>query len=335
MGEELGVGGVQVRVPSRRRIALTSGRCHRTRAAGARPVLAANLVCARVSNSSLLSYPPIVAQIAGHLGGIDGSHHADRNGDAACVPRTRIVDVAGRPRRRVITSPAPRAHRATQTRDARLAKWQWHRPRPSTVRGCGARAPGLELDRTHARARGKRALAPGVARVDPGRGRVDVRSQSRSPRRSQRDDDADVRSRVEGRATRDAGRRRGTHSIHRRSHPACPRVHRPTLPPPQPLLPRAARREHPRRPRPVPLQSIVQIRHNLRLDQKRHLPDARSGAHHRRRVRRRALLAVHQQLPKSLPIRAHTPRRPRVAVQSAQDGVLGAARSAQDGRARL
>ena len=188
MGEELGVGGVQVRVPSRRRIALTSGRCHRTRAAGARPVLAANLVCARVSNSSLLSYPPIVAQIAGHLGGIDGSHHADRNGDAACVPRTRIVDVAGRPRRRVITSPAPRAHRATQTRDARLAKWQWHRPRPSTVQGGGARAPGLELDRTHARARGKRALAPGVARVDPGRGRVDVRSQSRSPRRSQRDD---------------------------------------------------------------------------------------------------------------------------------------------------
>lgn len=67
MGEELGVGGVQVRVPSRRRIALTSGRCHQTRAAGARPVLAANLVCARVSNSSLLSYPPIVAQIAGHL----------------------------------------------------------------------------------------------------------------------------------------------------------------------------------------------------------------------------------------------------------------------------
>ena len=133
--------------------------------------------CARVSNSSLLSYPPIVAQIAGHLGGIDGSHHADRDGDAACVPRTRIVDVAGRPRRRVITSPAPRAHRATQTRDARLAKWQWHRPRPSTVRGCGARAPGLELDRTHARARGKRALAPGVARVDPGRGRVDVRSR--------------------------------------------------------------------------------------------------------------------------------------------------------------
>ena len=35
MGEELGVGGVQVRVPSRRRIALTSGRCHQTRAAGA------------------------------------------------------------------------------------------------------------------------------------------------------------------------------------------------------------------------------------------------------------------------------------------------------------
>ena len=36
MGEELGVGGVQVRVPSRRRIALTSGRCHQTRAAGGR-----------------------------------------------------------------------------------------------------------------------------------------------------------------------------------------------------------------------------------------------------------------------------------------------------------
>ena len=36
MGEELGVGGVQVRVPPRRRIALTSGRCHQTRAAGGR-----------------------------------------------------------------------------------------------------------------------------------------------------------------------------------------------------------------------------------------------------------------------------------------------------------
>ena len=36
-------------------------------AAGARPVLAANLGTARVSNSILLSYPPIVAQIAGHL----------------------------------------------------------------------------------------------------------------------------------------------------------------------------------------------------------------------------------------------------------------------------
>ena len=166
MGEELGVGGVQVRVPSRRRIALTSGRCHQTRAGGrGAPSFGANLeCCARVSNS--LSYPPIVAQIAGHLGGIDGSHHADRDGDTACVPRTRIVDVAGRPRRSVITAPATPAHRATQTRDARLAKW--HRPRPSTVQGCGARAPGLELDRTHARARGERALAPGVARVDPG-----------------------------------------------------------------------------------------------------------------------------------------------------------------------
>ena len=57
MGEELGVCGVQVRVPSRRAIALTSGRCHRTRAAaGARPVLAANLVTARVSNSKQSSY---------------------------------------------------------------------------------------------------------------------------------------------------------------------------------------------------------------------------------------------------------------------------------------
>ena len=133
--------------------------------------------CVLAFRTAVSSYPPIVAQIAGHLGGIDGSHHADRDGDTACVPRTRIVDVAGRPRRRVITAPAPRAHRATQTRDARLAKWQWHRPRPSTVRGGGARAPGLELDRTHARARGERALAPGVARVDPGRGAVDVRSR--------------------------------------------------------------------------------------------------------------------------------------------------------------
>ena len=177
MGEKRGVGGVQVRVPPRRRIALTSGRCHRTRAGGrGAPRFGGKSRDSSRFEQQFLSYPPSVAQIAGHLGGIDGSRHADRDGDAACVPRTRIVDVAGRPRRRGITAPATRAHRA-KTRDARLAKWQWHRPRPSTVQGRGARAPGLELDRTHARARGKRALAPGVARVDPGR-RRDLRDRT-------------------------------------------------------------------------------------------------------------------------------------------------------------
>ena len=56
MGEELGVGGVQVRVPSRRRIALTSGRCHQTRAAGAcAPRFGGkSRVCSRFEQQSLI-----------------------------------------------------------------------------------------------------------------------------------------------------------------------------------------------------------------------------------------------------------------------------------------
>ena len=83
IGEELGVGGVQVRVPSRRAIALTSGRCHRTRAGGrGAPRFGGKSRDSSRFEQQFLSYPPSVAQIAGHLGGIDGSRHADRDGDA-------------------------------------------------------------------------------------------------------------------------------------------------------------------------------------------------------------------------------------------------------------
>ena len=168
MGEELGVGGVQVRVPPRRRIALPSGRCHQTRAAGAcAPRLAANL-CDSSRFEQQYTYPPCVAQIAGHLGGIDGSHHADRDGDTACVPRTRIVDVAGRPRRRVITAPAPRAHRATQTRDARLAKLA----SPEAVDGSRRwRTSTWTGARSDARTRARRAGSGSRGRADHRTGR--------------------------------------------------------------------------------------------------------------------------------------------------------------------
>ena len=334
MGEELGVGGVQVRVPSRRRIALTSGRCHQTRAAGAcAPRFGGkSRVCSRFEQqyrilqssrrsrgTSVASTGRItrIAMVTPHAYPAPASLTSRAAHAGASSHRRRRVPIA---RRKLATHGSPSGNGIARGRRRFEAVAHEHLDWSSIERTHAREESGLWLP-------GSRGWTPDGAASTSGR--------ARSPRRSQRDDDADVRSRVEGRATRDAGRRRGAHSIHRRSHPARPRVHRPTLPPPQPLLPRAARREHPRRPRPVPLQSIVQIRHHLRPDQKRHLPDARSGAHHRRRVRRRALLAVHQQLPKSLPIRAHTPRRPRVAVQSAQDGVLGAARSAQDGRARL
>ena len=68
MGEERGVGGVQVRVPPRRRIALTSGRCHQTRAGGrGAPRFGGKSRDSSRFEQQSLSYPPIVAQIAGHL----------------------------------------------------------------------------------------------------------------------------------------------------------------------------------------------------------------------------------------------------------------------------
>ena len=106
MGEERGVGGVQVRVPPRRRIALTSGRCHQTRAGGR----GAPRFGGKSRDSSRFEQHSLIVSSnrradRGAPGGINGSHHADRDGDTACVPRTRIVDVAGRPRRSVITAP--------------------------------------------------------------------------------------------------------------------------------------------------------------------------------------------------------------------------------------
>ena len=117
--------------------------------------------------------------------------------------------------------------------------------------------------------------------------------------------------------------------------PPLARVHRPPLAATQPLLPRQARRVHPRHPQHVPHESLVQVRHHLRPHPRRRAADAPRRADHPGRVRRRPLVAVHLQLPALVPIRAHPARGSRHALLAAPHRVQRFARSAQDGRPGL
>ena len=117
--------------------------------------------------------------------------------------------------------------------------------------------------------------------------------------------------------------------------PARARVHRPALAPAQPVLPRAARRELSGDARLGAVQPLVQVRHHVRLDARGDGADARRGEDDRGDVRRRALVALHEQLPAIVPERAHRSRGSRDALLAAPHGVLRVAGPEENGRPGL